>query len=146
MEQPFTHSGTRDPAPSPREQENAALARQAAAAGIVLLKNRGVLPLNPDAPVALFGAGAGRTVKGGTGSGDVNNRASVSIWQGLKEAGVPLTSEDWLADCEARYTRAREDWRSNTVAFFILIPPLYPRVGRLAGAGAGRRQTGGQPV
>ena len=116
MEQPFTHSGTRDPAPSPREQENAALTRQAAAAGIVLLKNRGVLPLNPGAPVALFGAGAGRTVKGGTGSGDVNNRASVSIWQGLKEAGVPLTSEDWLADCEARYTRAREDWRAQVLA------------------------------
>ena len=116
MEQPFTHSGTRDPAPSPREQENAALARQAAAAGIVLLKNRGVLPLNPGAPVALFGAGAGRTAKGGTGSGDVNNRASVSIWQGLKEAGVPLTSEDWLADCEARYTRAREDWRAQVLA------------------------------
>ena len=84
MEQPFTHSGTRDPAPSPREQENAALARQAAAAGIVLLKNRGVLPLNPGAPVALFGAGAGRTVKGGTGSGDVNNRASVSICRASK--------------------------------------------------------------
>lgn len=116
MEQPFTHSGTRDQAPSPREQENAALARQAAAAGIVLLKNRGVLPLNPGAPVALFGAGAGRTVKGGTGSGDVNNRASVSIWQGLKEVGVPLTSEDWLADCEARYTRAREDWRAQVLA------------------------------
>lgn len=62
MEQPFTHSGTRDPAPSPREQENAALARQAAAAGIVLLKNRGVLPLNPGAPVALFGAGAGNDI------------------------------------------------------------------------------------
>lgn len=90
MEQPFTHSGTRDPAPSPREQENAALARQAAAAGIVLLKNRGVLPLNPGAPVALFGAGAGRTVKGGTGSGDVNNRASVSIWQDLKGAKAAL--------------------------------------------------------
>ena len=116
MEQPFTHSGTRDPAPSPREQENAALARQAAAEGIVLLKNCGVLPLAPGAPVALFGAGAGRTVKGGTGSGDVNNRASISIWQGLKEAGVPLTSEDWLTDYEARYTRAREDWRAQVLA------------------------------
>ena len=64
MEQPFTHSGTRDPAPSPREQENAALARQAAAAGIVLLKNRGVLPLYPRAG-RLAGAGAGRRQTGG---------------------------------------------------------------------------------
>lgn len=138
MEQPFTHSGTRDPAPSPREQENAALARQAAAAGIVLLKNRGVLPLNPGAPVALFGAGAGRTVKGGTGSGDVNNRASVSIWQGLKEVGVPLTSEDWLADCEARpfalpegRTIRPQDLKGAKAALYV--------ISRIAGEGKDRR-------
>ena len=121
MDQRFAHSGTLDPSPTPRERENAALARQAAAEGIVLLKNRGVLPLCPGTPVALFGAGAGRTVKGGTGSGDVNNRASVSIWQGLQEAGVPLTSEDWLDDYEARYTRARESWRDQVLAAAKLV-------------------------
>ena len=116
MQSAHSYSGSLQAAPSPREKRHAALARKAAAAGIVLLRNDGVLPLAPDKPVALFGAGAGHTVKGGIGSGDVNNRASVSIWQGLKEAGVPLTSEDWLADCEARYTRAREDWRAQVLA------------------------------
>ena len=125
MQSAHTYSGSLQAAPSPREKAHAALARKAAAAGIVLLRNDGVLPLAPDKPVALFGAGAGYTVKGGIGSGDVNNRASISIWQGLKEAGVPLTSEDWLTDYEARYIRAREDWRAQ-------VP--------------GRRQTGGQPV
>jgi hypothetical protein len=36
---------------------------------MVLLENNGVLPLASPCPVALFGSGARRTVKGGTGSG-----------------------------------------------------------------------------
>ena len=71
------HSGCLDAAPSAREQAHAAIARRAAAAGIVLLRNTGILPLDPAARVALLGAGAGHTVKGGIGSGDVNNRANV---------------------------------------------------------------------
>ena len=121
MQSAHSYSGSRQSAPSPREKRHAALARKAAAAGIVLLRNDGVLPLAPDKPVALFGAGAGYTIKGGTGSGDVNNRASVSIWQGLQEAGVPLTSEDWLNDYEARYTRARESWRDQVLAAAKLV-------------------------
>ena len=35
MDQRFAHSGTLDPSPTPRERENAALARQAAAEGHV---------------------------------------------------------------------------------------------------------------
>lgn len=34
--------------------------------------------------MALYGAGAGRTIKGGTGSGDVNERERVSVFQGMK--------------------------------------------------------------
>jgi beta-glucosidase len=84
---------------------------------MVLLKNEGgLLPLPKDRPIALFGAGAGRTVKGGTGSGDVNERASVSIAQGLREAGYPLTTEKWLADYEKAYTDAREAWKQAILA------------------------------
>ena len=107
MQSAHSYSGSLQAAPSPRETAHAALARKAAAAGIVLLRNDNVLPLVPDASVALLGTGAGRTVKGGIGSGDVNNRANVSLYEGLKAAGVPLTSEDWITDYEHRYTAAR---------------------------------------
>lgn len=116
MQSAHTYSGSLQAAPSPREKAHAALARKAAAAGIVLLRNDGVLPLAPDKPVALFGAGAGYTVKGGIGSGDVNNRANVSLYEGLKAAGVPLTSEDWINYYEALYHRARLAWKEKILA------------------------------
>ena len=111
----ITHnfSGSRDAAPAAREICHAALARKAAAAGIVLLKNNGILPLAATAPIALFGNGAGHTVKGGIGSGDVNNRENISIYEGLKAVGVPLTSESWIEAYEKRYMTARFQWRDK---------------------------------
>lgn len=49
---------------SDREQKNRRLAYEAAVEGIVLLENRGILPIEP-AKSALFGAGAQYTIKGG---------------------------------------------------------------------------------
>ena len=87
-------SGSLSPEITEREIRNAALARKAAAEGMVLLKNEGgFLPLDTNTPVALYGIGASRTIKGGTGSGDVNERSRVSIWQGMKNAGYPITNE-----------------------------------------------------
>ena len=60
------------------EKENRALARQAAAEGMVLLENNGVLPLL-EKEIALYGAGARMTVKRGRGSGEVRNRSNVTI-------------------------------------------------------------------
>lgn len=77
------------------EKENAEVAYEAALESFVLLKNDGALPLQVD-EVALFGVGAGHTIKGGTGSGEVNNRHSVSIYEGLKNAGVKISSEGWI--------------------------------------------------
>ena len=113
MEFTYTYSGSLQAAPSPRETAHAALARKAAVAGIVLLRNDNVLPLDPDTSVALLGTGAERTVKGGIGSGDVNNRANVSIYEGLRTAGVHLTSEDWINCYEALYHGARLAWKDK---------------------------------
>ena len=104
-------SGTTDPTITEREVLNGALSREAAEAGIVLLKNDGVLPLASGSRIALLGSGAARTVKGGTGSGDVNERESITIRKGFENAGFDLTSKDWLDDFEARYNKSRIDWR-----------------------------------
>lgn len=108
-----TFSGTMKPGVSEREIRNRAVARKAAAEGIVLMKNEGVLPLKKGTKVALFGSGAGRTIKGGTGSGDVNEREVVSIYQGLLNAGVEVTSKDWVEDFEKIYKKSREDWKNR---------------------------------
>lgn len=109
----WTHSGSLNQEPSAREEKHRALARRAAAEGIVLLKNEGALPLDPVAPIALFGSGADKTVKGGIGSGDVNNRESISVYRGVKEAGASVTNEDWIRDYEKRWREAREKWKEK---------------------------------
>ncbi|MFV0329677.1 MAG: glycoside hydrolase family 3 protein [Dysgonomonas sp.] len=79
------------------ETKNAIISRKAATEGIVLLKNNNVLPLQKG-PIALYGEGAGFTMKGGTGSGEVNTRHVVSIREGLETAGYLVKTTDWLDD------------------------------------------------
>ena len=107
------HSGSLESSPSAREIRHGELARKLATEGMVLLKNNGLLPLPASAPVAVFGCGAVKTVKGGIGSGDVNNRENISIVQGLREAGMTIISTDWLKDAEQRYTHARSIWKEK---------------------------------
>ena len=101
-------SGTTDPKVQPWELEHRKVARRAAAEGIVLLKNEDhILPLKAGSKVALYGAGAGRTIKGGTGSGDVNERERVSVFQGMKNAGfeIQITELDATINAmQSRYT------------------------------------------
>ena len=109
------HSGTLEQQPTEREIRHGRLARELAAEGMVLLKNNGILPLSAGASVAVFGCGAVRTVKGGIGSGDVNNRETVSIAQGLRKEGFNITSTDWLKDAEQRYIQARLTWKEKVL-------------------------------
>ena len=106
-------SGTLKSKRSEREARHAMLARKLASEGIVLLKNEDLLPLDGSKPVALFGGGADKTVKGGTGSGDVNNRENISIYKGLTDAGLSVTSSDWLLDYHERYIMARNVWKEK---------------------------------
>lgn len=88
---------TKNPEMSEREIRNMERARRIAAQGMVLLENNGVLPLKENVQkIAAFGSGVRRTVKGGTGSGDVNSRLVVHVEQGLEKAGFNVTTKDWL--------------------------------------------------
>lgn len=109
----WIHSGSLKKEPSQYEKKHRVLARRAATEGIVLLKNEGVLPLKLSDPIALFGNGAEKTVKGGIGSGDVNNRENISVYRGIKEAGAKVTNEDWIRDYDRRYKESREIWKKK---------------------------------
>ena len=96
---------------SEREKRNGALAREIAGEGIVVLKNDAVLPLTQN-KIALFGSGARKTLKGGTGSGSVNERHSVSIEEGLINAGYEITTKNWLDRCDENYDTEYSTWRN----------------------------------
>lgn len=78
--------------------ENRALVRRAAAEGMVLLKNDGILPLKIG-KIALFGAGADGTVYCGTGSGYVFTTHAVTVKEGLVAAGFEVVTNAWLKKC-----------------------------------------------
>ncbi len=109
-------TGQRDLQVTEREIRNRGLARTAAAEGFVLLKNEGMLPILKGSKIGLYGAGAVKTIKGGTGSGDVNERDSVNIYQGLVNAGYEITSREWLEDYENLYNQARQEWKEAILA------------------------------
>lgn len=110
--------GTTSQAVTEREMVNGVLTRRAASEGFVLLKNDDhLLPLPKGNSIGLYGAGAAKTVKGGTGSGDVNNRATVTIYEGLLNNGFSVTapSAAWLMDYQDCYDKARLDWKQEVL-------------------------------
>lgn len=95
-----------------REKENLATAYQAACEGIVLLKNDGILPFSSK-KIALYGPGASMTIKGGTGSGEVNERHSVTILEGLEDRGFEITTKKWIEDFERLYKEAEAAYKEE---------------------------------
>lgn len=94
-------------------KENASVALKAAREGIVLLKNDGILPLAP-VKAALFGAGSSDTAFCGTGSGYAFSPYTVSVLQGLKNAGFEITSDLWLKNYESKRKKIEKEDKKLT--------------------------------
>ena len=85
---------------------------------MVIVENDGVLPFQADTKkIALFGTGARHTIKGGTGSGDVNVRENISIAQGLEHAGFKFVTEGWLDQYDRLYADAQEAYAKKLNEF-----------------------------
>ena len=95
-----------------RETENRQVAYQAACEGMVLLKNDGALPFAAK-KIAVYGAGAPMTIKGGTGSGEVNERHSVTILEGLQDRGFEITTMGWINGFLRDYQTALAEYKEE---------------------------------
>ena len=110
----------------PDLKAHAAVTRQSATEGMVLLKNDNkALPFSADVKnVALFGCTSYDFIAGGTGSGNVNRAYTVSLLEGLKNAGYIIDNTLKVAyekHIAAENKRNTPD-KSNKYATFMPLP------------------------
>jgi beta-glucosidase len=98
----------------PREVEHMNLSRVLAGECMVLLENDGALPIAQGGKVALYGNGVRQTVRGGTGSGDVNTRSNTNVEQGFVNAGFEVTTTSWLDRQKAKLDQTKQEYDTWT--------------------------------
>ena len=76
----------------------------------VLLKTNGAFPLAGPGTIAAYGAGLRYTIKGGTGSGEVNSKETFTIEQGLEKSGFTIATKKWLDEYDKVRVQAKKQF------------------------------------
>ena len=95
------------------EREHTEIVRRFGAECAVLLKSDGAFPLEGPCALALYGSGARRTIKGGTGSGEVNSRSFATAEEGLEAAGFRISTKAWMDRYGELYAAAKKRFIRN---------------------------------
>jgi beta-glucosidase len=103
---------------------HAEVTRQSATEGMVLLKNtNGSLPFADAVKnIAAFGNTSYEIITGGTGSGDVNEAYSVSLTEGLKNAGYKVNDD--LQALYTNYMKLTKAGRPQSRGFMAASSPV----------------------
>lgn len=108
---------------------HAKVTRQSAVEGMVLLENNGVLPFSSIKNIAVYGVSSYRFIAGGTGSGNVNRAYTVSLLDGLKNAGYDVDAnvknqyETYVTRCEQEAEeKLKAETKKNFLASFLPQP------------------------
>lgn len=100
-----------------------AIVRNAATEGMVLLKNdNAALPVVKGKKIAAFGNFAYNLVSGGTGSGDVNEAYTISLIQGLENAGFGLNKN--IQGAYEKYLKEEKDKQPKNRSPFMPPPVI----------------------
>jgi beta-glucosidase len=109
---------------NPDLKAHATIARMVGAEGMVLLKNNeGTLPITGGTgALAIFGNTSYEIIVGGTGSGDVNEAYSISLTEGLANAG--FSAEGSLEKIYRDYMAAAKASRPQQRRAFMPVEPI----------------------
>ena len=99
------------------EREHSEFLRRFGAECAVLLKTDGAFPLEAPCQLALYGSGARRTVKGGTGSGEVNSSFFITAEDGLEASRFTISSKTWMDRYGEIYAEAKKDNKKKAEYF-----------------------------
>ncbi|ORY83318.1 beta-glucosidase-related glycosidase [Neocallimastix californiae] len=78
----------------------------------VLLRKNGDFPIgNTLKSVYLYGNGIRKTIKGGTGSGDVNSRYVDTVEEAFTKAGFEILTKDYLDEYDKVYDEAKVEFK-----------------------------------
>lgn len=151
------------------EIDNIDIIRKISPECMVLLKSNGDFPLRTPSQIALYGNAARKSIKGGTGSGNVNVRHYVCVEEGLEKVGFEITTKSWLDEYDSIWEGCYKEFKKSIKAKIaeegisaimagigaIMIEPEYTLpmngdgdtaiyvLGRISGEGADRTNTKG---
>ncbi len=109
---------------NPDLKAHSKIARKSATEGMVLLKNEQSLPIQNAKNIALLGVTSFDFIAGGTGSGDVNEAYTVSLEEGLKNAGY-IINEEAKRIFETHKANNEEEF-IKPEGFSALTTPYFP--------------------
>ena len=82
----------------------------------VLLQKNGAFPLDGPCRIAAYGNGVRNTIKGGTGSGEVNSKYYVTVEMALADEGFEIVDKEWLRSYDEIRSMAKESYRKAITA------------------------------